>query len=72
MISCNVKMSISTTSIAIAVLQLQVGAVVVVVATEWDDPFVTETQKLKLCETEERWLAKARAGCLDTVLKKST
>ena len=45
-----------------SVLLLHVGAAVVIVATEWDDRFVTATQKLKLCETDERRLAKAWAG----------
>ena len=72
MISCDVKMSISTTSIALVVLLLHVGAVVVVVATEWDDPFITPTQKLKLCETDERRLAMGGRlkKCLNKVLKK--
>ena len=47
-------MSISATSIVLVVLLLHVGAVVIVVVTEWGDPFITGKQKLKLCEADER------------------
>ena len=53
----------------LVVLLLHVGAVLIVVVTEWGDRFITGKQKLKLCEADERRLVKALT--VKKVLKKS-